>query len=379
MAKKIVYFVGGLWGASGMSAILSKKINYLAEHTDYELYVILTEKKGTPFYYKLNERVKWVNFDIDFDELDTMPIHKKAWHYYWKQRRFKQMFTDYLMEIRPDITVSICRREINFINGIKDGSKKIGEIHFAHSNYRQFNKPFLPKFVNKMITKHWIGSFEREVAKLDKFVVLTHEDAVTWTNKHNTIVIPNFFDKPQGKASSCDAKRVIAVGRYTYQKGFDMLIEAWTRVKKAHPDWHLDIYGPGERETFIKLAERHGVADVVTCHPTLDDVEEEFRTSSIYAFSSRYEGFGMVLIEAMACGLPCVSFACQCGPATIISDGEDGILVKPNDIDALANGIIRLIEDEDLRKQMGAKAYVNVRRFSQEAIMEKWINLFESL
>lgn len=379
MGKKIVYFVGGLWGASGMSAILSKKINYLAEHNDYDLYMILTEKKGVPFYYKMNERVKWVNFDIDFDELDTMPIYKKIWHYYWKQRKFKRMFTNYLMEVRPDITVSICRREINFINGIKDGSKKVGEIHFAHSGYRQFNKRFLPQCVNKMITRRWLGSFEREVAKLDKFVVLTEEDAATWENKHNTTVIPNFYDKPQAEPAKCEAKRAIAVGRYTYQKGFDMLIEAWGKVSDLHPDWHLDIYGPGDKEHYANMVAEKGLSQFITCNGSLQDVEEEFRKSSMFVFSSRYEGFGMVLIEAMACGVPCVSFTCQCGPSSIIKDGEDGMFVPPNDIDALAYSVVRLMDNDELRKSMGAKAYVNVRRFSQESVMKKWIELFDSL
>ena len=130
MKKKIVYVVGGLLTPNGMSTILSNKINYLAEHTDYELYMILTEKAGSPWYYKINPNVKWVNFDINFDELDTMPLLKKVFYYTKKQKRYKRMFTDYLMEIRPDITVSIVRREIDFINDIPDGSKKIGRNPF---------------------------------------------------------------------------------------------------------------------------------------------------------------------------------------------------------------------------------------------------------
>ena len=114
--KKIVYFVGGLLSPNGMGAILSQKINYLAEHTNYDLYMILTEKAGAPWFYDINPKVKWVNFDINFDELDVMPIYKKVLFYWLKQRKFRQMFTDYLMKVRPDITVSICRREINFIN-----------------------------------------------------------------------------------------------------------------------------------------------------------------------------------------------------------------------------------------------------------------------
>ena len=136
---RIVYVVGGLLAPNGMSSVLSAKINYLAEHTDYELYMILTEKAGQAWYYNINPKVKWVNFDINFDELDTMPLLKKFFFYQLKQRKYKKLFTDYLMEIRPDITVSTVRREINFINDVKDGSCKIGEIHF--------NKVFLASIV----------------------------------------------------------------------------------------------------------------------------------------------------------------------------------------------------------------------------------------
>ena len=149
---KIVYVVGGLLAPNGMSSVLSAKINYLAEHTDYELYMILTEKAGQKWYYTINPKVHWVNFDINFDELDTMPFLKKLFFYQQKQRRYKKMFTDYLMQVRPDITVSTVRREINFINDIPDGSKKVGEIHFNRTNYREFNKRWLPGFVNRFIS-----------------------------------------------------------------------------------------------------------------------------------------------------------------------------------------------------------------------------------
>ena len=118
MAKKIAYVIGGLYAPTGMVVMLSQKINYLAEHTDYELYMILTESPEKPWCYKMNPNIKWVNFNINFDELDTMPFYKKFIFYFIKQRKYKKAFNDYLMRIKPDITVSALRREINFINNI---------------------------------------------------------------------------------------------------------------------------------------------------------------------------------------------------------------------------------------------------------------------
>lgn len=379
MSKKIVYFVGGLLSPNGMGTILSQKINYLAEHTDYDLYMVLTEKAGVPWYYDIHPCVKWVNFDINFDELDVMPMYKKVWHYIQKQRKFKRMFSDYLMNVRPDITVSICRREINFITDIKDGSKKIAEIHFARPYYRKFEKAYFPKFVNEWISKKWIGSLIVKLKKLDRFVVLTEEDSHNWSELNNMVVIPNFVSYDSSFSSTLTNKRVIAVGRYSWQKGFDLLIKAWKRVNAIHPDWQLDIYGGGDSGMYQKIADDLGLSSVVTCYGAADNIYEKYAESSIFVFSSRYEGFGLVLVEAMGTGLPVVSFACPCGPRDIIHDGEDGILVEAGNIEKLADGICRLIEDETLRKQYGNAARKNATRYLQSTIMDKWIQLFESL
>ena len=131
--KKIVYIVGGLYQPNGMGQVLSCKVNYLAEHTNWQIYVILTERPDLPLFYKLASNIKYVNFNINFDELDTMPLLKKISVYRKKQSIYKKALKKYLMEVRPDITVSIIRREINFINDIQDGSHKIGEIHLDRS------------------------------------------------------------------------------------------------------------------------------------------------------------------------------------------------------------------------------------------------------
>lgn len=377
--KKIVYFVGGLLSPNGMGAILSQKINYLAEHTNYDLYMILTEKAGAPWFYDINPKVKWVNFDINFDELDVMPIYKKVLFYWLKQRKFRQMFTDYLMKVRPDITVSICRREINFINNIKDGSKKVAEIHFARPFYRRFEKPFFPKLINEWISNLWVGSLIKQLKRLDRFVVLTKEDSKNWPELTNLVVIPNFVFSNTSLKSDLSFKRVVAVGRYSWQKGFDMLIDAWKIVSARHPDWHLDIYGSGDNISYQKLADELCLSSSVTCHKSVDHVYEKYSESSIYVLSSRYEGFGLVLVEAMGTGLPVVSFACPCGPRDIIEDGVSGYLVEAGDVRKMAEKICYLIENRDVRESMGQAAIARAGMFSRDQVMHRWIELFESL
>lgn len=379
MSKRIVYLVGDLSYPNGMSRVLSQKVNYLAENTNFELYVVLTEKASSPWYYELSSKIKHVNFDLNFDELYQLPLFRRLFVYWNKQRQYRRLLTNYLMQVQPDITVSVIRREINFINDIPDGSRKVGEIHFNKQTYRTFNKRYLPRFINSFITHRWQQSLEREIKRLDKFVVLTHEDFSFWQGYTNITVIPNPIYTYPNHGSSCTSKQVIAVGRYTYQKGFDLLISTWILVKKRHPDWKIRIFGAGNPDAYRRLVREKELDDVVFCEGATNDVYARYDESSIFVLSSRYEGLPLVLIEAMSAGLPCVSFTCPCGPRDCIKDGVDGILVEAGNIEKLADGICLLIENETLRKQMGAAARRNAVRFEESNIMHCWIELFESL
>lgn len=379
MSKRIVYIVGGVYGVSGMNQVLTQKINWLARNTDYELHMVLTERPDLPWALHIEPNVKWVNFGINFDELDTMPLARKLWHYRKKQKAYKQALTKYLMDLHADLVVSACRREVNFINDIPDGSHKIGEIHFDRTFYRLFNKPYLPHAVCQWISRRWIGSFIREVNRLDRFVVLTHEDFAHWPEVEQKLVIPNPVKRLSTEYSTCENRRVIACGRYTWQKGFDLLIQAWAKVKASHPDWQLDIYGGGDVEPFNRQAEEKGIADVVKCHSSVENIYEKYCDSSIFVLSSRYEGFGLVLVEAMSCGLPVVSFDCPCGPKDIIHEGVDGYLVSTGDIDALSHKICCLIEQPELRKTMSQHAIAHSKQYDEESIMPQWVRLFEDV
>ena len=374
--KKVVYIVGGLYQPSGMGQVLSCKVNYLAEHTDWQICVVLTERPDLPFYYNLSPNVKFVNFNINFDELDTMPLLKKICAYRKKQAAYKNKLTSYLMEVRSDITVTTIRREINFINDIPDGSHKIGEIHFAKPDYRKFSKPYFPKFINHWITNKWQGKLTQQLARLDKFVVLTEEDAGYWDRLYNKIVIPNPLTKYPNSKSDGKNKVVISVGRYDIQKGFDMLIKAWAIVAQKHPDWTLRIFGPGNNGLYQEQANNLGLNQLVECHGVSDQVYDEMAKASFYVLSSRYEGFGLVLIEAMAVGLPCVAFECPAGPRDIITDQKDGILVEKNNVPKLADAICYLIENDKDRENYSRLAITKSERYRIDNIMNKWLLLF---
>ena len=283
------------------------------------------------------------------------------------------------MDIRPDITISLLRREINFINDIPDGSRKIGELHVNRANYRNFEANE-SNFVKNLFAKFWMQSLVAKLKKLDQFVVLTEEDRLAWPELKNICVIPDPLPFTPQRVSPLTDKRVIAVGRYVYQKGFDLLLKAWAQVEKEFPDWELSIFGEGDRTPYVKLMEGLGIHPE-NCHleTRSSDIENEYCHSSLFVFSSRFEGFGMVLVEAMACGLPVVSFDCPCGPKDIVEDGEDGLLIEAGKVSALANGLQTLMSSPEKRTSMSEAAQKNAQRFIIGYVAQLWKQLFETV
>lgn len=221
-------------------------------------------------------------------------------------------------------------------------------------------------------------------------VTLTQTAAAQWPGAKKVASIPNFTDIKPFSAYDADSRRIIAAGRISPEKGFDLLTDAWSVVVQKHPDWHLDIYGdcPSGSDTLQCLLNRLGKDDIrqnVHYKGVCCDMAHAYADHSIYALSSRYEGFGLVLLEAMTCGLPCVSFDCPDGPREIISDGSDGLLVPYRGLSdnersaALADALCRMIEDRDMRRRMSKKAMSKAKDFSRDAIMNQWLLLFKEL
>lgn len=378
--KKIAYCIPGLHSPSGMERVLTLKANYLAAQADkYKIYILLTEGRDKLPYYPLLPGIQVIRLDINFDDLYTVSPLKKIIGYFRKQKLFRRRLTDCLMEIRPDITVSLLRRDINFLNRIQDGSVKIGEIHFSRANYRDFKNNRLPAFIQKTVAKYWMGQLITELKKLKRFIVLSEEDKEKWPELKNLSVIYNPLSFYPEQVSDCTNKKVIAAGRYMPQKGFDLLIDCWKIVSEKHPDWTLSIYGDGMRNELQSQIDKLGLQHTCFLEPSVSNITDKYIESSIFVLSSRYEGFGMVIIEAMACGVPPVAFACPCGPKDIIRDGEDGFLVENGNIGQLAEKICYLIEQEDERKRMGKAARTNVQRFKMENIGRQWDKLFDDL
>ena len=376
---KLVYLTPALYMAGGVERVLTLKANYFAEHFGYDVTIVLTEGKGKPLFYPLSDKIKIINLDIYFEELWTCSFVKKIIVYLKKQRQYKRKLSAILMDIRPDITISLLRREINFINDIPDGSRKIGEIHINRANYRNF-KSDNENCLKRLFAKYWSHSLLGHLRKLDSLVVLTDKDREAWTELNNVVTIPNPLPFTPTKSSLQTEKRVIAIARYSYEKGIDLLLQAWAEVERQCEDWRLDVFGDGDTSSYEHLIDNLGI-DRNRCglNARTNDVEREYCNSSIFALSSRFEGFGMVMIEAMACGLPVVAFNCPWGPQEIVNNGEDGILVDNGSPSSLANGLLQLINDLNTRKAMSEAAERNVLRFKIDYIAQKWQQLFEQV
>ena len=375
----IAYCIPSLDHSGGMERVLTTKANYLADQLGYHVSIILTDDKGSKPYFPLSEKIDVIQLDVNIDSLWQYPIWKRLYLYHKRMKEYKKRLGQCLKRLRPDITTSLLRREINFLNDIDDGSAKVGEIHFGRYKYREANFDYLPNFVNHWITNRWMAQLDKSVKRLERFVVLTHEDATYWKGMTNLTVIPNPITINQGQHTNGHSKQVIAVGRYTNQKGFDLLISTWKVVEKKHPDWMLNIYGGGNRDAYQKQIEVLGLTNVIKCNGPVNNIVEKYQESSIFVLSSRFEGLPLVLMEAMAIGLPPVAFNCPCGPRDIIHDGEDGILCENGNIEELAEGICRLIENEQLRIEMGQKAAQNIQGYTIDNIMKQWDELFQEI
>ena len=211
--------------------------------------------------------------------------------------------------------------------------------------------------------------------------MLTKKDESDWKKTHNNVKqIYNFSDFQSEYVALLDNKKVISVGRLTEQKGYNFLIEAWTIIKNKKPDWTLEIYGEGDlyNELFQQIKDSN-LENHVFLKGRTNQVQEKIIESSIFALSSKYEGFPMVLLESMACGVPVVSFDCETGPAEIIENNDCGILVENRNVLKLAEALLTMMDDNELRKKRGEVAKVKSAIFSRRKIMDLWMDLFADL
>ena len=376
---KIVFCTPAIYSAGGVERVVAVKANYFAERLGYDVSIIVTEGKGSDAFFPVSNQVRIINYELNFEELWQLPFWKKVIAYIRKQRLFKKKLEADLMQLSPDFVISTLRREINFINQIKDGSIKIGELHVNRANYRTFDGRN-SNWVKRLFSRFWSRSLLGHLKQLDRMVVLTDSALGDWSELDNVVKIPDPLPFKIESNSELSAKRVVSIGRYAYDKGNDLLLRAWAIIENQAPDWTLDVYGNGDRVSYQQQLVELGI-DQQRCHlygPTID-VKKAYLNSSLFVLPSRFEGFGLVLIEAMACGVPVIAFDCENGPRSIINHGASGFLIPPFDVEAMADKILLLMRDDSLRKAMGFKAQKAACQYDIDTVGKLWKQLFDEL
>lgn len=370
---KIIYTINATYNSGGMERILSSKVNYLADQLNYEIVIVTTEQRNRPHFFPFSDKIRFIDIGINYNDDQNCNILLRSIKQHVKKRNHRRKLLAILLRERPDITISMFDRDYDFLYKLKDGSRKILEYHFSKYVKMFEARNILMKKIQGLRAEWW----NIIIRRYDAFVVLTEADKRQWHALANTHVIPNFIDSVPEHFSNLSSKTVMAAGRASYQKGFDLLLEAWRVVSLQYPDWELKIVGGGDKTILEDMCRIYNLHNVRLIPATLD-IGAEYNSSSLFVLPSRYEGFGLVLIEAMAHGLPIVSFDCPCGPRDII-DNSFGILVNNGNTSQLADAIMSYIQNPDKRRLAGANARDVAQKYEQKNIMNMWVKLFNQL
>ena len=360
-----------IWG--GVERILVEKVNYLAENYGYEMFVVTTNQGSHPMPFPLSHKVTHKDLDIQ--------IHRQ-YLYHGLFRIFKKIHLNYLFvkrlrsyiqEIQPDVIVSVRPMLTNTIVRANGSIPLVFESHSSYKGQYTLDAHLYTKL--KVELSNWSVRYAQQV------VALTEGDASEWRKINSHVcIIPNIVHlNDSGSYSDCEAESVIFVGRFSKQKDIKSLLEIWKIVHERKPKWQLQIYGGhGEEQDSLLPVIGNMNANIQVQEPT-SDIMNKYKDNSLLVMTSAYEPFGLVLPEAMSCGIPVVAFDCPYGPSDIITDGEDGFLIPNRDIQLFAEKVCLLMDNPDLRKKMGKAGIASSQRYEAKLIMPQWKELFEKL
>ena len=368
---KILYLFSSLsvWG--GIERILVDKMNWLASKGGIEVCMLTTDQGDHPIPYQVNNKVHIKDLGINFHRKYQFGYLKRMGISYLMRHQYKKSLAEHIIRIQPDVIVCTTADPIDIITGVKGRIPLVVESHSICSRTIEQGK-------YAVLRKYRRFKFLKSLSKAECVVALTKGDAEEWHHFHHHVkVIPNMLHPCKIEPSSLNSKHVIWVGRFDYQKRAEVAIGIWKQVANWYPDWCLDIYGEGEYESEVTLMASS--TQNVFVHKPTSQIFDCYSNSSILISTSLFEPFGLVIAEAMSCGLPVVAFDCPYGPAAIINEGVNGFLIPSENMHCFADKLSLLIEDASFRKQMGQAALDSSDRFNADLVMPQWLALFDEL
>lgn len=360
---KLLYITPHIEGAGGLQRVIAVKTNYFIEYWNYKIEILVT-----------NDGISDLNFN--FNKKIVFHQEKPKGKGLLYLNNYIKILKKHISIINPDI-ILVCD------NGFKGYCVAL----LLHIELPLIFESHLTKYVTlspESLLKKCINYFKYKfynycISKFSKCIVLV-ESLKREFNTNNIVVIPNPIWFTTNEKPDYNSKKVIAVGRHSYEKGFDRMLFIWQVIHSKYPDWQLEIYGNSNKELGLaSLASALGLSKTVTFFDAVPDINEKYQEASFCIMTSRFEGFGMVLIEAMESGITCVAYDCPCGPGDIIVNNTNGFLIENKNQNEFIRAVSTLIENKDLREKMGASAKESNKKYEMQPIMNQWKVLFQSL
>ena len=372
---KALFIINSLANIGGVERMIIDKVNYMAA-SGWDVLLVTYEQGSHRVLYKLHPSVRFVDLLCPYYSLYRYSMLHRLWEYLRLKRVFRQRLYSIIQEHQTQlvITTTYCDEFLADILAVcHQEVKTIIESHTAYAH------DMVPHRLRERVNLYFKL---RNIRRFDFLIALTESDAKSWRQHDvNVKVVPNHvvYYPELLPGSAREEGRIIAVGRLHRQKRFDRLIDAFSFIAPKYPHWYLDIYGRGaEKDALLKQIYSRNLSKRIRVHEPVDDIFSEYLQSQFLVLSSDYEGFGLVIVESMACGIPVVSTDCPYGPAEIIEDGVTGLLCQM-DVYDLASKMEWMIVHDIERKRMGIAAHKSAAKYKKENVLLMWEKVYLSV
>lgn len=360
--KNICFVSGDITRSGGTERVGTMVANELAKYKDkYNIYILSVSKVRKEPFFNIYKNIK-------------------QYHIYEQKVDFKKQYIRTVREIRKfiknnDIDILI---DIDIILDMFSIPATIFTktklISWEHFNY----------YENLGVKLRDVG--RRLAARYSDYIITITEEDKSYFKENLKLKCPidNIYNPLDSiykdNEYDVESKIILSAGRLTHQKGFDILIDVAQKVLENHKDWKWIILGEGEDRKILECKiKEYGLENNVILEGNVSNIEDYYKKSAMFVLTSRYEGLGLVLTEAKSYKLPLISFECKVGPKEIINNNNNGYLIDCNKVDEMAEKIIELINNNQLRHEFSRKSSIGIEKFEIKSIINKWRSVLDNL